>query len=150
MNRKTYIRSEYKADREAAKEYLSQLYRLDLRIKSKKMQIEALDDCLKSITVNTDALRVDGGKAMDMGDRVGRIIDLKNSINEDIFKYAELQEDISYKINKLPNLLAIVLELKHMHGLYNWQIAQELKYSPGNIDFIYAEALVKFYNLWLS
>ena len=55
MNRKTYIRSEYKADREAAKEYLSQLYRLDLRIKSKKMQIEALDDCLKSITVNTDA-----------------------------------------------------------------------------------------------
>lgn len=150
MNRKTYIRSEYKSDREAAKEYLSQLYRLDLRIKSKKMQIEALDDCLKSITVNTDALRVDGGKAMDMGDRVGRIIDLKNSINEDIFKYAELQEDISYKINKLPNLLAIVLELKHMHGLYNWQIAQELKYSPGNIDFIYAEALVKFYNLWLS
>ena len=150
MNRKTYIRSEYKADREAAKEYLSQLYRLDLRIKSKKMQIEALDDCLKSITVNTDALRVDGGKAMDLVDRVGRIIDLKNSINEDIFKYAELQEDISYKINKLPNLLAIVLELKHMHGLYNWQIAQELKYSPGNIDFIYAEALVKFYNLWLS
>ena len=144
-----YIRSEYRIDRESAKEYLSQLYRLDLRIKSKKMQIEALDGCLKSITVNLDAVNVDGGKSVDMGDRIARIMDLKNAINTDIVRYAELQADMNYKINKLPSLLAIVLELKHMHGLYNWQIAQELKYSPRSIDNIYAEALVRFKKMWL-
>ena len=149
MNRKEYIRGIYKLDRDKAKDYLNQLYRLDLRIKSKRLQIDALDDCLKSITVNTDAVRVDGGADVDMGDRIARIIDLKRAINEDIFRYAELQDDMTYKVNKLPGLLAIVLELKHMHGMYNWQIAQELKYSPRNLDNIYAEALVKFKKMWL-
>lgn len=150
MRRVDYTSREYKNDKEIARKYLGQLLRLDLIIKSKRLQVVALNDCINSITINNDSVRVDGGKNTDISDKINRVIDLKNEITQDIFKYIEFQEDMAYKIGKLDRLLAIVLELKHIHGLHNWQIAQELKYSPRSLDYIYAEALVKFKRMWLE
>ena len=150
VKRKDYIKRIYKQDKEIAKAYLNQLQCIDLRIKSKQIQLDALKNLLYKITTNTDTIRVDGGETVGFADKVNRIMDVTQSIEHDIVMFLDFREDVLYKINKLDRILAIILEYKYVLGRYNWQIAQELRCSPKNIDFLHAEALVKFRKAWLQ
>ena len=112
-------------------EYLSQAYRLDLRINSKIEQVASLNDlALKATSVVTGMPHSPNRGKSTMADTIDKIIDLQNEINADIGRLVDLKAAIVSVIKAVENKEYQTLLEKRFLCFMTWEnIAVDMGYS---------------------
>ena len=114
-----------------AVEYLSQAYRLDIRINSKIEQVASLNDlALKATSVATGMPHNPNKGASTMADTIDKIIDLQEEINRDIDTLVDLKAEIVTVIKAVGNTEYQTLLEKRYLNYMSWEsIAVDMGYS---------------------
>ena len=112
-------------------EYLSQAYRLDLRINSKIEQVASLNDlAMKATSVVTGMPHSPNKGKTAMADTIDKIIDLEEEINRDIDRLVDLKAEIVSVIKAVDNPEYQTLLEKRYLCFNSWsQIAEDMHYS---------------------
>lgn len=133
-----------------AKQYLSQIDRLNKIIQNKLVEIYQLKTMAQSITISNESERVQTSGCSDIvGNTVAKIVD----------KEREIEELTNYLINKKSLIISQIegMEDTNMyHVLFNRyvkgstfeSIAEEMHYSTKQINRIHGEALLEFDRLY--
>lgn len=128
-----------------AKEYLSQAFRIDLRIRSKIEQVQSLRDLAEKATVTFSDMPSSGTRNIDrMEDIIAKMVDLESEIKADIDGLLELKSEIMSVINLVdgPDSRTI-LELRYL-CFKSWeQISVELFYDIRHTHRLHSQALRK-------
>ena len=126
-----------------AKEYLSQGYRLDQRIKSKMEQISNLNDLATKATVAMSGMPHSPNRGSStMANAVEKIIDLENEINAEIERLVILKQNIIDTIQSVENMEYQTLLEKRYLCFQKWeQIAIDMDYSIDNVFKVHKKAL---------
>ena len=124
-------------------EYLSQAYRLDLRINSKIEQVASLNDlALKATSVVTGMPHSPNSGKSTMADTIDKIIDLQNEINADIDRLVDLKAEIVSVIKAVENKeYQTLLEKRSLCFLHWEQIAVDMNSGIDNIFKLHKKAL---------
>ena len=114
-----------------AVEYLSQAYRLDIRINSKLEQVASLNDlAMKATSVATVMPHNPNKGASTMADTIDKIIDLQEEINRDIDTLVDLKAEIVTVIKAVGNTEYQTLLEKRYLNYMSWEsIAVDMGYS---------------------
>ena len=122
-----------------AKEYLSQIKTLNIRIKSKMQQVQSIGDSLLNVSpVLSDMPRPATPNINRMAELVAVKVDLEREIEADSRKLAE----ITRTINSLPDETHILIITQRHFGRLEWKdIASELCFSERRIYQLYRDAL---------
>ena len=114
-----------------AVEYLSQAYRLDIRINSKIEQVASLNDlAMKATSVATGMPHNPNKGASTMADTIDKIIDLQEEINRDIDTLVDLKAEIVTVIKAVGNTEYQTLLEKRYLNYMSWEsIAVDMGYS---------------------
>lgn len=125
-----------------AKEYLSQAYRLDVRIDSKIRQVSSLNDLAGKCTpVLSDMPKAPSGPTSRMEEIIVKIIDLENEINADIDRLVDLKAEIAGVIKKVANMeYQTILERRYLAGMSVEDIASSMGKSERQIYRMLKEA----------
>lgn len=115
-----------------AKQYLKQAYRLNELINSDLKMLEELREISTRInSVDTTKERIQTSGSYDkVGDIVSKIIDLETEINNEIYKYVNIKNEIRDKINIVENKDYRLILQKRYLNFEKWeQIAVDMGYS---------------------
>jgi hypothetical protein len=126
-----------------AKEYLSQAYRLDLRIQSKKNQIASLESIAMNCTpAVTEMPRNPSTSVSPMADAVCKIVDIKNDLRDEITELLNYKISILEIIHGVKNLeYQLILEKRYL-CYQRWEdIACDLNYSVSWVLKLHRKAL---------
>lgn len=126
-----------------AKDYLLQARYLDERITSKTQQIASLNDLATRCTSTfSDMPRNPNRGDSKIEDCVIKIIELEESIKNDIEKLVDLKSEIMAVIKAVPNVEYQTLLEKHYLCFITWeQIAVDMNYSMQHIHRMHSNAL---------
>ncbi len=132
-----------------AKEYLQQLYRLDVIINQKIQEKDDLLTFLTSISYpDISQERVQGGKLpgeTGFSQRVIRLIDLEEEINTEIDYSVNLKHKIINEIHSLKNINHMeILYKRYVENKRLEKIAVEMNYTYQYIKEIHGHALQEF------
>lgn len=113
-----------------AKEYLSQVRKIDIMINYKQKQLDELQHTADSITANASSERVQNSGTQDrVGQIVAKIVDLQNEINRDIDRLVDVKREVMDVVDQL-DPTCIELLTKRYFDFKTWeQIAAEMGYS---------------------
>lgn len=114
-----------------ALDFLSQAYRLDLRIDSKLEQLNFLNELAEKCTATISAMpRKPNQHISSMADTVARIVDLQKEIDGDIQQLIDIKRQIVASIKAVDNQeFQTLLELRFLCG-YTWEeIAIKMGFS---------------------
>ena len=125
------------------KEYLSRAYRIDMRIRSKQEQITSLNELATKCTSALTGMP----KGSSCGDShlastVSKIIDLENSIADDMQRLVDLKAEIIGVINDVECVeYKLILEKRYI-SCKSWpEIAVEFGYKMRHMYKLHDEAL---------
>ena len=126
-----------------AKDYLLQARYLDERITSKTQQIASLNDlATKCTSTFSDMPRNPNRGGSKIEDCVIKIIELEESIKNDIEKLVDLKSEIMAVIKAVPNVEYQTLLEKRYLCFITWeQIAVDMNYSMQHIHRMHSNAL---------
>ena len=116
-----------------AKEYLQQIKRCDTIINSKLAEVDALYGMITRITpvLKDDAGSGGGGQQDKIGNALSKIVDLKNEINRDVDRFADLKREATSLLEKLDN----PLHYEILHKRYI--LYQTFEQIAADMDFTY-------------
>ena len=126
-----------------ALEFLSQAYRLDLRIDNKLEQIASLDELATKCNLTLTGMphNPDHGTS-NMAEAVSKIIDLQTEINYDIQKLVDLKREMVRVIKAVDNTeYQTLLELRYLCFKTWEQIAVDLGYNVRHVYRMHDEAV---------
>ena len=125
------------------KEYLDQARYLDMRIKSKLQQIDALNALATNCSsVISDMPRSPNKSTSKMSDAVIKIIDLQDEIRNDMDHLVSLKQEITTVIKSVPDLeLQTLLEKRYL-CIQSWeQIAVDMGFELRYLYKLHNKAL---------
>ena len=106
-------------------------------IKSKNREIKMLRELAESIPCGiSDQERVMGGMQVQskFADIMDKVIDLENTIVDEISEYLTELEKVHEIINQIPNLeQRLVMQTRYIEGLSFSAVAKELNYSERHV-----------------
>ena len=126
-----------------AKEYLSQAYRLDQRIQSKKSQILSLESMASNCTTAITGMpRNPSPSVSPMADAVCKIVDIKNDLRDELARLLNLKIRILEIIHSVKNLeYQLILEKRYL-CYQPWEtIACDLSYSVSWVLKLHSKSL---------
>lgn len=113
------------------KDFLNRIRKIDLLINVKLDEITSLRDRMTNITVNSERERVQSSMYGDkFADTIARIIDLEDSVNNDIdvlVKYKELARKLIEKLDD--EIYKVILYDRYFRGCTFEEIAVGIGYS---------------------
>jgi hypothetical protein len=114
-----------------AKEYLSQAYRLDQRINSKKNQISSLENMAMDCTYTVTGMPRDPSPSVSpMEDAVCKIMDIKNELKKELTQLLYYKISILELIHGVKDLeYQLILEKRYLCYQQWEEIANDLNYS---------------------
>ena len=126
-----------------AKDYLLQARYLDERITSKTQQIASLNDLATKCTSTFSNMPRNPNRGdSKIEDCVIKIIELEESIKNDIEKLVDLKSEITAVIKAVPNVEYQTLLEKRYLCFITWeQIAVDMNYSMQHIHRMHSNAL---------
>jgi DNA-directed RNA polymerase specialized sigma24 family protein len=88
-----------------AKEYLSRLRSIELRLMAEANEIEALSDMATHITsaINSDGIHTTGATSDKLGNCVSRLVDLQRDIDSDVLMLEKVRGEIIASLDNVPN-----------------------------------------------
>lgn len=113
------------------KDFLSQAYRLDLRIDSKLEQIASLNELATKCTASISGMPQNPSHSKSsMADAIVKIVDLQAEIDHDIHKLVDIKRQIVASIKAVDNKeYQTLLELRFLCGCSWEEIATKMGYS---------------------
>lgn len=134
-----------------AKEYLSQLKLLDVKINQRKNQQEKLKDARYNFfAVNTENEKVSGGVKSSYN-KSDKYMDIEKAIEKDIDEYFALEHKIIGEIHQLTNPLYVDILYKRYVEFKGFElIADEMGYNYTYIRRMHGVALTKFDKIILN
>ena len=126
-----------------AKEYLSQVYRIDLRINTKLEQVRSLHSLATKASATLSDSPLSGTRNVhSMEDIIVKMVDLKDEINADIGRLVELKREIVSTIEQVSAVdHRTLLELRYVCGKTWEEIAADMYYSVRNVHILHGAAL---------
>lgn len=112
-------------------DYLSEAYRLDLRIDSKLGQIASLNELAEKCSSSITGMPHDPSHSVSsMADAVAKIVDLQTEIDGDIHQLIDIKRQIVAAIKAVDNKeCQTLLELRFLCG-HSWEeVAAKMGYS---------------------
>lgn len=129
----------------AAKEYLSQVYILEQKIKRKQMRAKEYEQLASSIPgVNFDGIRVDGTRNLDAPfvKWVGKLIDIQDEIKKLQIKLDVLKDEVIGVIEAMDNEdYKTLLVLRYLNCLSWEDLADKLYISTSTVKRWHEKAL---------
>ena len=110
------------------------------------IKIERLDN-LKSLATRTSQVMSDMPHSPNRGNSslenvYVKIIDLEEEINSDVDMLVDIQEDIAFAIQKIPNYSARDVFTKRYLSFMSWtEIAEALHFSYKHVNYLHREYL---------
>lgn len=126
-----------------AKEYLSQVHRLNQLINIKLEEVSSLRSLASRVTTAFGEEKVQTSKKQSpMEDIIVRLMDLENEINNDIDNLIALKEEVIENINKIDNYnLSLLLTMRYINNK-DWEtIADNMLYDVRTIYRFHKEGL---------
>ncbi len=128
-----------------AKEYLKDIRKMDLEIKTLQQQIVQLRQAAEGLKAMELSDMPRGGKGKDMADYVAEIADLQMMCAEHVSELVVKKQQAMAGIMKVEGSeLRNVLLLRYIQGLEWEEIASKLHYSLRTIFSLHGEALNEF------
>jgi hypothetical protein len=129
-----------------AKEFLSQAWRIDMRINSKLEQVRSLRElATKATSTISDMPRPATRNFHHMEDVLAKIIDLESDINADIERLVDTKRTIAEALARLQlTEYRTLLELRYICCKTWEEIAAEMYYSVRHTHRVHGEALREF------
>lgn len=126
-----------------AKEYLSQAWYLDKRIKNKERQLDWLRSHAAYVSPRvTEEAKVPSGTKSRVEEAVVRIVELEDEINAEIGRLMQLKQDIGIAIRSVNSMeCETLLEMRYLTFLGWEDIAMQLDYSHDYIYHLHRKAL---------
>lgn len=132
-------------DKNKAKEYLGQAYRIDQRINSKIEQVSSLHSlAVKASATMSDMPGSPNRNLHRMEDVIVKIADIEEQINGDISFLVNLKKEIADVIKAVDNLeCQTLLELRYLCFKTWEQIAVDMGYKVRHVYRLHDEAVQK-------
>jgi DNA-directed RNA polymerase specialized sigma subunit len=130
-----------------AKEYLSRLRTLEIRMTSSANEIENLTNIATSITsaINSDGIHTTGTTSDKLGNCVARIVDIQREINADVDEYSRLRKETIDLIDELPTVKhRELLRMRYVGNMTFEQIAIAMDMSWRHTVRLHGYALREF------
>ncbi|RKD25225.1 Protein of unknown function [Caminicella sporogenes DSM 14501] len=127
-----------------AKEYLSQVYKINQRIDSKLEQLEVLKSLAMKVNTCFTHTKVSGenNEKSRMENTIVKIIDLSHEINDEVDRFIDLKAEIMETIHKVEDVnCQLLLEKRYINGKSWDEISKELNYSIRGVFKIHSKAL---------
>lgn len=128
-----------------AKEYLTQIKKLNVLIENKLTEVERLRDRAESVTACVGGEKVKSTSRSDnMENTIIKLIDMSRAIEKEVDKLVELKTEATHVIDMLDKADEINLLYKRYIQFKTWeQIAEEMDYSLQGIYKMHGFALQK-------
>lgn len=128
------------------KEYLSQVFLLSTRLKTKRQQAAELRDSITGIRgIDYSGIKVQTTPSPKMQESVDRLVSLEEEITRKILEMELKKEKIVSQINRLKIPVHIrILKLRYIDFLSWDEIADQTKYSPRQVYRLHGKALREF------
>ncbi len=126
-----------------AKEYLSQVHRLNQMIDIKLEEVSSLRSLASRVTTAFGQEKVQTSKKQSpMEDAIVRLMDLENEVNNDIDRLIALKEEVLENINKIDNCnLSLLLAMRYINNR-DWEtIADNMGYDVRTIYRFHKQGL---------
>lgn len=126
-----------------AKEYLSKVFTIDDKIKTKIEYLDSLNDLARKCTTTYSNMpKVKSSGTSSLEDTVIKIITAQNEINEEIDRLVDLKNEIAEIISLVGDeSQRLLLEKRYLCGK-SWRLIEgEMHYSPSRAKQIHAKAL---------
>ena len=114
-----------------ALDFLSQAYRLDLRIDSKLEQLDALNELAEKCSTTITGMPRNPSRSVSfMADAIAKIVDLQAEIDSDIHRLVDIKRQIVAAIKAVENKeYQTLLELRFLCGCTWEEVAAKMGYS---------------------
>lgn len=133
-----------------AKEYLLSVKRLDAQINVRLSELEELQDKLKHITpvLSTDKVSGGGGVQDRMADAVARVVDLQQTINADIDRFADMKQEALTLLDRMENPVYMTLLHRRYFLHHSFEkIASDMNYTYRWVTRLHGRALQEYEKL---
>ena len=126
-----------------AKEFLSQAWRIDMRINSKLEQVRSLRElATKATSTISDMPRAATPNVHRMEDVIVKIMDFESDINADIERLVDTKRKIAEALARMTvTEYRTLLELRYICCKTWEEIAAEMYYSVRNVHIVHGAAL---------
>ena len=131
-----------------AKEYLSRLRSIELRLMAEANEIEALSDMATHITsaINSDGIHTSGATSDKLGNCVSRLVDLQRDIDSDILMLEKVRGEIIASLDNVQNdKYRELLRMRYVGHMTLEEIADAMDMSKRWIIKLHGRALQEFY-----
>lgn len=128
------------------KEYLSQIYLLNVKVKTKRQQAAELRNSIAGISgIDYTGIKVQTTPTPKMQEAIDRLISLEERIAQEILEMEQKKEKIVSQINRLRSPLHIqILKMRYL-DFFGWEeIAERTKYSVRQVHRLHENALREF------
>ena len=128
------------------KEYLSQVYLLSVRVRTKQQQAAELRNNISGVSgIDYSGIKVQVTPTPKMQDSIDRLISLEEMIAQEILELEQKKEKIVNQINRLRSPLHIqILKMRYIDFLGWEKIAKQTKYSVRQVYRLHENALREF------
>ena len=125
-----------------AKEYLSQIKKLDTLIDNKLAEVAHWKAVASGTTSRSEGERVQAmGSNQKMADAVARYMDMEAEINADIDRLVDIRQEVIKTIEQLPWIEYDVLHKIYVQGKEFWEVADSHEKSYSWTTTIHGRAL---------
>ena len=131
-----------------AKEYLSQAFVMDRRIKAKETQLDTLKEHVPYTGPVYGDVKVDSNKVYSAVEYSAvRLVSLSDEIKEDIAQLAEKMKEIQRTIRRLDNSeMEVILEMRYLSFMSWEKIIDRMGYSSRYVFKMHSTALRRIKN----
>lgn len=130
-----------------AKEYLSRLRSIELRLMAEANEIEALSDMATHITsaINSDGIHTSGATSDKLGNCVSRLVDLQRDIDSDILMLEKVRGEIIASLENVQNdKYRELLRMRYVGHMTFEEIAIAMDISFRHTTRLHGRALHEF------
>lgn len=128
------------------KEYLSQVYLLSVKVRTKRQQAAELRNSIAGISgIDYSGIKVQTIPSPKMQESIDRLISLEEKIAREILEMEQKKEKIVSQINRLRSPVHIqILKMRYLDFLGWEEIAEQTKYSTRQVYRLHENALREF------
>lgn len=128
------------------KEYLSQIFLLSMKVKTKRQQAAELRDNITGVCgIDYSGIKVQTSPKARMQETIDRLVGLEEEIARDILEMELKKEKVIGQINQMKNPAHIqILKLRYIDFLKWEEISEIMGYSTRQVYRLHGKALREF------